>query len=68
MATALVDALSPTNGSRAGQERQFSRHEDGLQREVGHAEALQATEEMCAYCFGACLGVAFRWIQVLVEG
>lgn len=53
MATALVEALSPTSESRAGQERQFSRHEEGLQIEAGHAEALLATEEMCAYCFGA---------------
>lgn len=51
MATALVG--SPTSESRAEQERQFSHHEDGLQREVEHVEALQATQEMCAYCFGA---------------
>lgn len=62
MATALVDALSPTSESRAGQERQFSRHEEGLLRDVGHPAAatapptvepaLAATREMCAYCFG----------------
>lgn len=51
MATALVDAVSPRNRA-AGQEGQFSRHEDGLSREVGHPETLQATKEMCAYCFG----------------
>lgn len=51
MATALVG--SPTGESRAEQERQFSRHEDGLQREVEPPEAPQATKEMCAYCFGA---------------
>lgn len=51
MATALVG--SPTAESRAEQERQFSRHEDGLQREVESPDALQATKEMCAYCFGA---------------
>eukprot|EP00904_Undaria_pinnatifida_P009962 jgi/Undpi1/6096/HiC_scaffold_20.g08581.m1 len=49
MATALVG--SPTGESRAEQERQFSRHEDGLQREVEPPEAPQATKEMCAYCF-----------------
>lgn len=53
MASALVDALSPTSETRAGHEHQFSRHEDGLQREVGHPETLEATAEMCAYCFGA---------------
>lgn len=52
MATALVDALSPTSESRAGQERQFSHHENGLQREVERVEQLEATAEMCAYCFG----------------
>lgn len=52
MATALVDAVSPRNRA-AGQEGQFSRHEDGLSREVGHPEVLQASKEMCAYCFGA---------------
>ena len=53
MATALVDAVSPSSRAR-NQAGQFSRHDEGLPREVGgHPEALQATEEMCAYCFGA---------------
>lgn len=60
MATALVG--SPTSAgtsSRASQDRQFfadSSCSSGLQLRQPEpvVEALQATRDMCAYCFGEC--------------
>lgn len=56
MATAVVESpRNATRSSSADQERQFTN--ELQQREVDPtpgpvAEALQATREMCAYCFG----------------
>ncbi len=49
MATALVG--SPT--SQAGQEGQFR------EAEPAASEVLQATRDMCAYCFGECCAGRF---------
>ncbi|CAN0170314.1 unnamed protein product [Ectocarpus sp. 8 AP-2014] len=59
MATALVGSPTSAGSSRAEQERQFSRDggsssSSGLQQQADAgppAETLQATREMCAYCF-----------------
>lgn len=65
MATALVK--SPTSASREDQELQFgsSALPEQLQQQPEAqpaAEALQATKDMCAYCFGEwCRGLLASW-------
>lgn len=68
MATALVGSPTSAGSSRAEQERQFSRDggssSSGLQQQADAgppAETLQATREMCGYCFG-------RWWVFMCSG
>lgn len=69
MATALVK--SPTSASREDQERQqfgggsgSSAFAQQQQQPEAEPEALQATRDMCAYCFGECFVDGFLGARV----